>query len=137
MFNLIKKKIIQNRLQDEILYEYVAEEIEENIKNKGLWAKAYAQSEGDLNKVEPLYMQYRVQAIKDVFTSLEIIYSELSRAYLFKFIANGFKDLPVVKISLTPQIDKLIDKMRANKITKSELEELEHLKDRRQRENAW
>ena len=92
MFNYFKKKAIENRVNDELLYEYVIEELEKNIKIKGLWAKAYANSDGDANKIEPLYMQYRVQAIKDILTSIEIAYDEISRQKLFNFIGNGFKD---------------------------------------------
>jgi len=92
MFDYFKKKSIENRVNDTLLYEYVIEELENNTKVKGLWAKAYANSDGDSNKIEPLYMQYRVQSIKDVFTSMEILYNELSRQRLFDFIANGFKD---------------------------------------------
>ena len=99
MFNFIKKKAIEKRVQDEILYEYVLDETEEGKKIKGLWAKAYALSSGDSDKVEPLYMQYRVQAIKDMFTSLEMMYTELPRAYLFKFISNGFKNLSEEKLA--------------------------------------
>lgn len=92
MFNYFKKIAITNRANDEILYEYVMNEIEDNYKVKGLWAKAYANSNGDDNKVEPLYMQLRVQAIKDKFTALEIAYDELSRKQLFELIKNGLKN---------------------------------------------
>jgi len=98
MFNYFKKKAIENRINDEILYEYVIEELEKDIRFKGLWAKAYANSEGNENRVEPLYMQYRVQAIKDTLTSLNILYDELSRQSLFEFIANGFKNTQDAKI---------------------------------------
>ena len=39
--------------------------IQEGIKRDGLWAKALANSEGDEKKTKALYIQYRVQAIKD------------------------------------------------------------------------
>jgi hypothetical protein len=104
MFNYFKKKAIENRINDEILYEYVIEELEKDIRFKGLWAKAYANSEGNENRIEPLYMQYRVQAIKDTLTSLDILYDELSRQSLFEFIANGFKNTQGTKIiSSSPQ----------------------------------
>ena len=101
MFDYFKKKAIENRANDEILYEYVTEELEQNIKVKGLWAKAYANSDGNDNKIEPLYMQYRVQAIKDVFSSLEIMYNELSRQKLFDFISNGFKSENIAEIQVS------------------------------------
>jgi hypothetical protein len=96
MFDYFKKKAIKERTSDEILYEYVTEELEKNIKVKGLWAKAYANSDGNDNKIEPLYMQYRVQSIKDIFSSLEIMYNELSRQKLFDFISSGFKNEEII-----------------------------------------
>jgi len=92
MFNYFKKIAITNRANDEILYEYVMAELESDFKVKGLWAKAYANANGDDNKIEPLYMQLRVQAIKDIFTSIDIAYDELSKKQLFEFIKNGFKN---------------------------------------------
>ena len=92
MFNYFKKNAISNRANDTVLYEYVMSEIENNFKIKGLWAKAYANSNGNDNKIEPLYMQFRVQSIKDKFTAIDIAYQELSRKKLFEFIGNGFKD---------------------------------------------
>lgn len=70
---------IEKRLEDQILYEIVLDELEAGKKIKGLWAKAYANAGGENNRVEPLYMQYRVQSIKDLFTSMKIIYDELSK----------------------------------------------------------
>ena len=92
MFNYFKKIAITNRANDEVLYEYVMNELENNVKVKGLWAKAYANASGDDNKIEPLYMQFRVQSIKDEFTAIDIAYDELSRKQLFEFIKNGFKN---------------------------------------------
>jgi phage FluMu gp28-like protein len=57
-----------------------------------LFSKSYANSDGDSNKIEPLYMQYRVQAIKDILSSISIAYDEISREKLFDFIANGFRN---------------------------------------------
>jgi len=92
MFNFIKKKVIENRIQDEILYEYVLDELESNLKVRGLWAKAIAYSEGDDSKATSLYMQYRVQSIKDEFASLQIVYEEMNKSKLFNFIKNNFNE---------------------------------------------
>ena len=88
MFNWLKKQAIQKRVEDAILYEYVADELEDGIKIKGLWAKAYAQSGGDSDAVEPLYMQYRVQSIKDFFTAMKIAYEELPKSKISKYLDN-------------------------------------------------
>lgn len=57
---------------------------------KGLWAKAMAYSEGNNEKAKSLYMQYRVQSIKDDFKLLEIAYNELSKEKLWDTIKNSF-----------------------------------------------
>jgi len=88
LLDRFKKIGIENRNNDEVLYEYVSIELERGMKFKGLWAKAYANSEGNTNKIEPLYMQYRVQAIKDMLTSLEISYNEMSKKVLFTYLKN-------------------------------------------------
>ena len=88
MFDYFKKRAITTRADDELLYEYVLKELESGQKSKGLWAKAYANSDGNNAKIEPLYLQYRVQAIKDAFSMLEITYKEYTREKLFDYISN-------------------------------------------------
>ena len=92
MFNFIKKAIIANRAEETILYEYVLDELEDGYKVRGLWAKALAMSEGDENKATSLYMQYRVQNIKDFFVSLKIAYEELSKAQIKNKLINLVKN---------------------------------------------
>ncbi len=93
MFNYFKKIAISNRVNDEFLYEYVLNEIETDTVAKGLWAKAIAHSEGNEKKVKPLYMQYRVQDIKDEFTKKNIAYEELKRDTLYKKISSIFTEV--------------------------------------------
>lgn len=103
MFDTIKKALIQNREDDALLYEYVLTEIENGIRIKGLWAKAIALSEGNENKIKPLYMQYRVQSIKDEFTKLNIAYKEMTKEPLFRKIAAVFAE-PTPTSSKMPEI---------------------------------
>jgi len=95
MFDFIKKKMIVSRLQDEILYEYVLDEMETGTKARGLWAKAIAHSDGNDSKATSLYMQFRVQSIKDEFTALQMVYEEMSKSaildYLNKTTSSGQK----------------------------------------------
>ncbi len=88
LFDKFKMKGIMDRANDEVLYEYVLNELEDGVRIKGLMAKAYANSEGNENKIEPLYMQYRVQAIKDRLTALEIAYNEMAKLDLFFYIKH-------------------------------------------------
>ena len=72
--NLIKQiankmKGIEGRDREEIIYASVLEELEKGKKKKGLWAKAIADSEGDKDKIEALYIKYRVQSFEDVMES--------------------------------------------------------------------
>ena len=43
------------------LYEKVQEDLTNDIIDKGVWARAYAKSEGDENKTKALYIEYKVQ----------------------------------------------------------------------------
>lgn len=83
MFSFIKKALIQARVEDTVLYEYVLEEIELGKIVKGLWAKAMAASEGDEKKVQSLYMQYRAQSIRDALVLTKLEYQELSKEDIF------------------------------------------------------
>ncbi len=53
------------RLVEEQLYEYVAKEISAGIRRDGLWVKAVEKSLGDEAKAKALYIQFRVQSLKD------------------------------------------------------------------------
>ncbi len=88
MFNFIKKKAIENRVQDEILFEYVLEEMESGIKIKGLHAKAIAYSDGNDSKAVSLYMKYRVQSIKDYFTTLKMTYEKMTKEEVYNYIRS-------------------------------------------------
>ena len=92
MIDYFKKKEIIERAEDEMLFEYVMDEMEETEPIKGLWAKAIAHSEGNNDKAKSMYMQFRVQSIKDEFDALKILYNEMSKEKLFETIKNGFKE---------------------------------------------
>jgi hypothetical protein len=81
-------------VSDEVLYEYVIDEMEQSELIKGLWAKALAYAEGNDAKAKALYMQYRVQAIKDQLLTLRIDLGDLSKDELFEIIKNGFTAIP-------------------------------------------
>jgi hypothetical protein len=125
MFDSIKKALIQNREDDALLYEYVLTEIENEVILKGLWAKAMALSEGNDNKIRPLYMQYRVQSIKDEFTKLNIAYKEMTRDPLFKKITAVFAEPVAVKapevIVSTPKIT-IVEKSEPSKKPMTEMD---------------
>ena len=73
--NTIEKETmttVSNNLEkneDEIyeIYEQIMMEIEEDKKVKSTWAKALAQSDGDDKKANSLYINLRVEKIKEVY----------------------------------------------------------------------
>ena len=88
MFDYFKKVEIASRTNDELLYEFVLSELETGAVSKGLWGKALANSGGDSAYAKSIYMQYRVQSIKDIFTAQKIAYNELSKSKLFQYIQD-------------------------------------------------
>jgi zinc-ribbon domain len=50
---------------DDKLYEIALEEIESGTVQKGIYARAFSQSEGDKNKTDALYIKFRFQSLKD------------------------------------------------------------------------
>ena len=81
MFDYFKKLAISNRANDELLYEYVLNEMENGVIVKGLWGKALANSNGNEANVKSIYMKYRVQSIKDIFTARKIGKHQVKHRY--------------------------------------------------------
>lgn len=61
----INRSAALSRKQEEALYELVAEELEAGHKEKGLWLKALANSDGDEGKSMAAYVKMRVQSLAD------------------------------------------------------------------------
>jgi len=53
------------RLTEEAAYAVAVEEFESGNRRPGLWGKAFAESEGDLDKASALYIKLRVQSLFD------------------------------------------------------------------------
>lgn len=108
---------------DNMLYEYVLEEIEKNNLQKGLWAKALALSEGNNDKAKSLYMQYRVQAIKEELSRLHIDPSSLSPQRIWHIIENGIT--PEEQASFQEESE---DKIKSQHNAKANLEKAKYNK---------
>ena len=65
MFAGLRRNSAAQRLREEHLYERVVDELAHEKRRNGLWAKALADSSGNKEHAEALYIQYRVQSIKD------------------------------------------------------------------------
>ena len=61
----IETTLSESRLEEELLYKHVLEEMEAGIIRDGLFAKALANSSGDEDKARSLYMKYRVRSVQD------------------------------------------------------------------------
>ncbi|NGX16153.1 ankyrin repeat domain-containing protein [Wenzhouxiangella sp. XN24] len=64
-FKKAKHAAIERRLSEERLYEQVLLEIESGGRRDGLWAKALQNAKGHESEAQALYIQYRVQALRD------------------------------------------------------------------------
>jgi hypothetical protein len=69
-------KTPEDRLSEIQLYELVAEELEQGEQSKGLWAKALADGEGNIEKAKGLYIKLRVQMIKDQWAQSDKVRAE-------------------------------------------------------------
>lgn len=65
MFDKFRRISAAGRLLEEAIYEQVVDELENGQRRTGLWEKALANSDGLEEKAKALYIQYRVQSIKD------------------------------------------------------------------------
>jgi len=74
----------------DILYEFVLEEMQTGNPRKGLLTKAVIESNGDDDKAKSLYLQYRVEAIKNDMKALGIDIKKISKEKLFTLIENDF-----------------------------------------------
>ena len=65
LFKKAKQAAIARRVMEEKLYEQVLREIEAGGRRDGLWAKALQKAKGNEVEAQGLYIQYRVQALRD------------------------------------------------------------------------
>ncbi len=65
IFDRLKTEAIGARVAEEELYASVLREIESGVRRDGLWAKALASASGDEGKAKGLYIEYRVQSLRD------------------------------------------------------------------------
>ncbi len=80
MFKKAKLSNSVNRINEEALYELVAEELTNDEIRIGLWTKAEANSDGNQAKVKSLYIQYRVQSLIDEGRVVEAVADKAVKA---------------------------------------------------------
>jgi len=65
LFKKFRRNSAVARLIEEQLYGQVTAELDQGIRRAGLWGKALAKSRGNENEALALYMQLRVQSLRD------------------------------------------------------------------------
>lgn len=140
MFDYFKKIAISHRANDELLYEYVLNEVENGILVKGLWGKALANSNGNDTNTKSVYMKYRVQSIKDIFSAREIAYNELTKPKLFQYIQD--KIVPTsndyTNLSNTQSKPKISENYKVSEYEESIYNEVaEELSSNFRKEGLW
>jgi uncharacterized Zn-finger protein len=60
-----KAQMAARTISDEVYYEIAAREVQDNQIRPGLWAKAWADAQGDDTKAKALYLKLRVATLKD------------------------------------------------------------------------
>ena len=61
----VETTLADSRLEEELIYKHILEEMNSGVIRDGLYAKAMANSNGDEAKANSLYMKYRLQSVKD------------------------------------------------------------------------
>ena len=61
----VETTLADSRLEEELIYKHILEEMDSGVIRDGLYAKAMANSNGDEAKANSLYMKYRLQSVKD------------------------------------------------------------------------
>jgi uncharacterized protein (TIGR02145 family) len=90
MFENEKKSKNSSKTDEDLLYEFVLNEMEFGSPRKGLLTKAVLESEGDDDKAKSLYLQYRVEGIQKDIERLQIDTKNIPKEKLFILIENDF-----------------------------------------------
>jgi len=104
LFKKFRQVSAAARLQEEQLYEQIAQELESGERRDGLWVKALANAQGAEEKAQGLYIKYRVQSIKDEYeltSDLSIgleqeLLMEAEKAALAAIAAEALEVVPAV-----------------------------------------
>jgi len=113
--------------EDEI-YEKVMIEIEEDNKVKSTWAKSLAQSDGDKDKAEAIYIKLRVKKEQeknnDHYNDIDCISGAINKENKSTNTTSNIE-----KNKCNPEIEILREKLSLNRLTSFEKARLEYLED--------
>lgn len=94
--DLYRKSRISSRLLEEELYAETLRELEQGIRRDGLWAKAFVKSGANEEKAKALYIEFRVQALRDKLALYKIQLQEEQEKANPKHNARKAKDRATV-----------------------------------------
>ena len=72
----------ESRLEEELMYKHAFREMNAGLIREGLYAKALAKNSGDEEQTKSLYLEFRVQSIKDELKGMS--YAEYMAAITYK-----------------------------------------------------
>jgi hypothetical protein len=108
MFKKLKRASATHRLLEEQLYKQVVQELAQGQRRDGLWGKALANSNGSKEKAEALYIQYRVQSIKDEIEISKALEEESVRQKEKKLVSKALEEKSVSESFTEDEIIKKI-----------------------------
>ena len=79
MFKKYKLNRAISSMVEDKLYEMALDEVENGILKKGAWARALSQSDGIDAKAKSVYLQFRVEAMKNEAQIMESVLEELNK----------------------------------------------------------
>jgi hypothetical protein len=79
MFKKYKLNRAISSMVEDKLYEMALDEVENGILKKGAWARALSQSDGIDAKAKSIYLQFRVEAMKNEAQIMESVLEELNK----------------------------------------------------------
>ena len=80
LFKKTKNKVLTRR-QETQLFEHVMQEIKRDERNEGIWGQALVSSQGDADKARAIYIQLRVDYLKDEIFLDQILHDEIFEAF--------------------------------------------------------
>ena len=92
MFKKYKLNRAISSMVEDKLYEMALDEVEKGILKKGAWARALSQSDGIDAKAKSIYLQFRVEAMKNEAQIMESVLEELNKVEKREIIENKVTD---------------------------------------------
>lgn len=81
LFSKLNRIAADTRRAEEALYAMAAEEVANGDVKPGLWAKAFAESEGQEAKAQAAYLKLRVQQMRDELAAIDRVMGRIRKEY--------------------------------------------------------